>query len=183
MCTDCTVFCCRIKPQQTGDTIIDYQRLCVRMWPCELHVWLWVLCRDKCWSVLFLQALDSELPVMEPYFVQNPDLSDSGPGLRVTWLGHATVLVEMDRLNILTDPIFSQRASPVQFMGPKRYRGPPCTVEQVQYLLFLIPIYFISFLFIITKDVSHLTPAPEDRCCRHQSFSLWPPGCWICGQP
>uniref|UniRef100_A0A3Q1FP49 N-acyl-phosphatidylethanolamine-hydrolyzing phospholipase D n=1 Tax=Acanthochromis polyacanthus TaxID=80966 RepID=A0A3Q1FP49_9TELE len=81
------------------------------------------------------EALDSELPVMEPYFVQNPDLSESGPGLRVTWLGHATVLVEMDGVNILTDPIFSQRASPFQFIGPKRFRGPPCTVEQVSYLL------------------------------------------------
>lgn len=72
---------------------------------------------------------------MEPYFVQKPDLSESGPGLRVTWLGHATVLVEIDGLNVLTDPIFSQRASPVQFMGPKRYRGPPCTVEQVEHIL------------------------------------------------
>ncbi|XP_056878980.1 N-acyl-phosphatidylethanolamine-hydrolyzing phospholipase D isoform X1 [Takifugu flavidus] len=77
------------------------------------------------------EILDNELPVMEPYFVQKPDLSESGPGLRVTWLGHATVLVEIDGLNVLTDPIFSQRASPVQFMGPKRYRGPPCTVEQL----------------------------------------------------
>ncbi|XP_056133067.1 N-acyl-phosphatidylethanolamine-hydrolyzing phospholipase D [Lampris incognitus] len=86
------------------------------------------------------EALDSELPVLVPYFVQNSDLrhqvgsvsgSDCGPGLRVTWLGHATVLVELDGLRILTDPIFSQRASPVQFMGPKRYRGPPCTVEQL----------------------------------------------------
>ncbi|XP_029017908.1 N-acyl-phosphatidylethanolamine-hydrolyzing phospholipase D isoform X2 [Betta splendens] len=78
-----------------------------------------------------VQDLDHELPVIKPYFVQNPDLLDPDPGLRVTWLGHATVLVEMDGLNILTDPIFSQRASPVQFVGPKRYRGPPCTVEQL----------------------------------------------------
>lgn len=63
--------------------------------------------------------------------MQNPNLSGSGPGLRVTWLGHATVLVEIDGVNVLTDPIFSQRASPVQFMGPRRFRGPPCTVEQV----------------------------------------------------
>ncbi|XP_041833736.1 N-acyl-phosphatidylethanolamine-hydrolyzing phospholipase D isoform X2 [Melanotaenia boesemani] len=77
------------------------------------------------------EVLDNELPVIEPYFVQNPDLSSSPPGLRVTWLGHATVLVEMDGVNILTDPIFSQRASPVQFMGPKRYRESPCTVEQL----------------------------------------------------
>ena len=73
--------------------------------------------------------------MLEPYFIQTPDLSELGPGLRVTWLGHATVLVEMDGLNILTDPMFSQRASPFQFMGHKRYRGPPCTVEQVEYLL------------------------------------------------
>ncbi|XP_049616667.1 N-acyl-phosphatidylethanolamine-hydrolyzing phospholipase D isoform X1 [Syngnathus scovelli] len=77
------------------------------------------------------EALDSELPVLEPYFVCNPDLSPYGPGLRVTWLGHASVLVEMDGLNILTDPIFSQRASPFQFVGPKRYRGPPCSVQQL----------------------------------------------------
>ncbi|KAF3859171.1 hypothetical protein F7725_021570 [Dissostichus mawsoni] len=66
-------------------------------------------------------ALDNELPVLEPYFIQTPDLSESGPGLRVTWLGHATVLVEMTGLNILTDPMFSQRASPFQFMGHKRF--------------------------------------------------------------
>ncbi|XP_024913023.1 N-acyl-phosphatidylethanolamine-hydrolyzing phospholipase D isoform X2 [Cynoglossus semilaevis] len=77
------------------------------------------------------EALDAELPVLEPYFVQNQGLPDSDPGLRVTWLGHATVLVEINGLNILTDPIFSQRASPVQFAGPKRYRGPPCRVEQL----------------------------------------------------
>uniref|UniRef100_A0A3B3VYE1 N-acyl-phosphatidylethanolamine-hydrolyzing phospholipase D n=1 Tax=Poecilia latipinna TaxID=48699 RepID=A0A3B3VYE1_9TELE len=72
------------------------------------------------------EVLDSELPVLEPYFVQNPEALDSPAGMRVTWLGHATVLV-----NILTDPIFSQRASFLQFMGPKRYSGPPCTVEQL----------------------------------------------------
>ncbi|XP_061570552.1 N-acyl-phosphatidylethanolamine-hydrolyzing phospholipase D isoform X2 [Cololabis saira] len=79
------------------------------------------------------EVLDSELPVMEPYFVRNPDFSDrrDHPGMRVTWLGHATVLVEMDGVNVLTDPMFSQRASPFQFVGPKRYRGPPCTVEQL----------------------------------------------------
>ncbi|XP_053270950.1 N-acyl-phosphatidylethanolamine-hydrolyzing phospholipase D isoform X2 [Pleuronectes platessa] len=98
-------------------------------WPLLLRFMLWD--KDHSRVPTNKEALDSELPVMEPYFVKNPDLSDSGPGLRVTWLGHATVLVEMDGLNILTDPIFSQRASPIQFVGPKRYRGPPCTVEQL----------------------------------------------------
>jgi N-acyl-phosphatidylethanolamine-hydrolysing phospholipase D len=38
----------------------------------------------------------------------------------VTWLGHASVLVQTNGLNIVTDPIFSERASPVPFAGPKR---------------------------------------------------------------
>ncbi|CAL8322844.1 unnamed protein product [Lota lota] len=86
------------------------------------------------------EVLDDKLPVLVPYFAQGEGtVADSGArshgdserGLRVTWLGHATTLVELDGLNVLTDPIFSQRASPVQFVGPKRYRGPPCTVEQL----------------------------------------------------
>ncbi|KAJ3611930.1 hypothetical protein NHX12_020210, partial [Muraenolepis orangiensis] len=59
------------------------------------------------------------------------DGGGSKQGLRVTWLGHATALVELDGLSILTDPMFSQWASPVQSVGYKRYRGPPCTVEQL----------------------------------------------------
>ncbi|XP_053114460.1 N-acyl-phosphatidylethanolamine-hydrolyzing phospholipase D [Hemicordylus capensis] len=78
------------------------------------------------------QELDRELPVLEPYFVQLPELAGkTGEGMRVTWLGHASVMVEMDGITFLTDPIFSQRASFVQCMGPKRFRGPPCTVDQL----------------------------------------------------
>lgn len=42
----------------------------------------------------------------------------------VTWIGHATLLVQMGGVNILTDPQFSERASPFPFLGPKR-RVPP----------------------------------------------------------
>jgi N-acyl-phosphatidylethanolamine-hydrolysing phospholipase D len=42
----------------------------------------------------------------------------------ITWIGHATMLVQMGGLNILTDPHFSQRAGPVQFAGPKRAQKP-----------------------------------------------------------
>jgi len=42
----------------------------------------------------------------------------------VTWIGHATVLVQVDGLNILTDPIWSDRASPFAFAGPRRVRAP-----------------------------------------------------------
>lgn len=47
------------------------------------------------------------------------------PGkMRVTWVGHATVLLQIDGINILTDPIWSQRASPVTWAGPKRWAAP-----------------------------------------------------------
>lgn len=78
------------------------------------------------------EELDQELPVIEPYFVQHPELTGKTKnGIRITWLGHASVMVEMDDLVFLTDPIFSERASPFSFVGPKRFRGPPCTVEQL----------------------------------------------------
>jgi len=42
----------------------------------------------------------------------------------ITWIGHATLLVQAGGANILTDPIFSLRASPVAFIGPKRHVDP-----------------------------------------------------------
>ncbi|KAG8577148.1 hypothetical protein GDO81_010080 [Engystomops pustulosus] len=78
------------------------------------------------------EELDRELPVIEPYFVQHPELTGKTKnGIRITWLGHASVMVEMDDLVFLTDPIFSQRASPFNFAGPKRFRGPPCAIDQL----------------------------------------------------
>ncbi|CAJ0950662.1 unnamed protein product [Ranitomeya imitator] len=79
-----------------------------------------------------INELDRELPVLEPYFVQHPELAGKTKnGIRITWLGHASVMVEMDDLIFLTDPIFSHRASPFSFAGPKRFRGPPCTIEML----------------------------------------------------
>src|ERR1700730_16833111 len=37
-----------------------------------------------------------------------------------TWIGHSTVLLQIAGLNVITDPVFSQRASPVQWAGPRR---------------------------------------------------------------
>ena len=42
----------------------------------------------------------------------------------ITWIGHATVMAQLGGLNMLTDPIFSDRASPFSFLGPKRHLAP-----------------------------------------------------------
>ncbi len=47
-------------------------------------------------------------------------LQGDDENMRVTWVGHATTLVQIAGVNILTDPIFSERCSPVPFAGPKR---------------------------------------------------------------
>lgn len=77
-----------------------------------------------------IEALNEALPVREPYWTREPS-SFGQPGIRATWLGHASVLAEVDGVSILTDPIFSERASMFQWAGPKRYRPPACTVNEL----------------------------------------------------
>ena len=45
--------------------------------------------------------------------------------IQITWIGHDTFLIQVAGINILTDPMFSERASPFSFMGPKRIVPPP----------------------------------------------------------
>lgn len=75
--------------------------------------------------------------VREPTFAV-PVLKMSGndlakpatPGLRTWWLGHASVLIEIDGVRMLTDPVLSQRASPFQFIGPGRLHAVPLELAQ-----------------------------------------------------
>jgi L-ascorbate metabolism protein UlaG (beta-lactamase superfamily) len=52
-------------------------------------------------------------------------------GIRVTLVGHATTLVQMDGFNILTDPVWADRVSPVSFAGPRRFRPPAIRYEDL----------------------------------------------------
>ena len=51
--------------------------------------------------------------------------------LRVTFVNHATTLLQLDGVNVLTDPIWSDRCSPVSFVGPKRVRPPGLRFEEL----------------------------------------------------
>lgn len=50
---------------------------------------------------------------------------------RLTWLGHASFIIELNGKRIITDPILTNRASPVSFTGPERLSEPPLTSEQL----------------------------------------------------
>ncbi len=54
-----------------------------------------------------------------------------GSGLRATWLGHSTVLIEIDGWRVLTDPVWGPRASPSRFIGPKRFQPVPIAIREL----------------------------------------------------
>lgn len=70
----------------------------------------------------------------KPLPVENPVATWQNPpttGLRVTWLGHSSVLIECDGARILADPVFGQHASPVSFVGRKRFHPVPARLEEM----------------------------------------------------
>lgn len=81
----------------------------------------------------FLCGGDRRVP-QEPLPSLNPlDTWTRAPqsGLRATWLGHSTVLLEIDGHRVLTDPVWGPRASPSRFIGPKRFQPVPVSVREL----------------------------------------------------
>lgn len=74
-------------------------------------------------------------------------VTNPGDKPQLTWLGHSTFLIQHNGLNILTDPIFSDRASPFSFAGPKRY-----TAHAIDYAL--LPA--IDYVIISHNHYDHL---------------------------
>jgi L-ascorbate metabolism protein UlaG (beta-lactamase superfamily) len=52
-------------------------------------------------------------------------------GLRVTWFGHSSTLIEIDGVRILTDPVWDERASPSRHFGPRRFFAPPLSLDDL----------------------------------------------------
>jgi N-acyl-phosphatidylethanolamine-hydrolysing phospholipase D len=83
------------------------------------------------WERLGANLLPDE-PALIP--VVKPDLAllrSSTRDVRVTWLGHSTALWQINGLNILTDPHFTERASPVSFAGPARLVPQPAQLADL----------------------------------------------------
>ena len=71
---------------------------------------------DTKWADHFTRA--EEVPIVNLNVKSIQSFSDN---LKISWLGHSTFLLQWKDINILTDPIFSNRASPLSFAGPLRY--------------------------------------------------------------
>jgi len=69
-------------------------------------------------------------PLQVPIAPQRPP--DPGPGeVVVTFIGHSTFLLQSEAANVLIDPVYSERASPVSFAGPRRARAPGVRFEDL----------------------------------------------------
>jgi L-ascorbate metabolism protein UlaG (beta-lactamase superfamily) len=73
-----------------------------------------------------MRAPTCALPLGKPRLDAPP-----ASGLRITWLGHSTTLLEIDGTTILTDPNWSERSSPSRWVGPKRFHPPPLALADL----------------------------------------------------
>jgi len=82
------------------------------------------------------EELNVKIPVVKPNMeiLNNPPKDE----LHVTWIGHATALVQMEGVNFLTDPVWCERASPFSFAGPKRYRQTPLPLSELPPISFVV---------------------------------------------
>lgn len=93
--------------------------------------------------------------------------------LQVTWIGHSTFLIQVGGRNILTDPIWSDRASPVQFAGPRRISPPGVAIEDLP-LIHAVLISHDHYDHLDTSTVSKLRRMyPEARWFAPVGVGSW----------
>lgn len=81
-----------------------------------------------------------------------------------TWIGHSTVLLQMDGLNVITDPVFSERASPVQWLGPRRVMSPGLALDDLPPL---------DAVLVSHNHYDHLDRPAVKRLAREHPRAVW----------
>lgn len=82
----------------------------------------------------------------------------------LTWIGHATYLIQIAGLNVLTDPVWSERCSPVRFAGPRRFMPPGIRFDE------LPP---IDLVLISHDHYDHLDSGSVARLARRHGNARW----------
>jgi L-ascorbate metabolism protein UlaG (beta-lactamase superfamily) len=90
--------------------------------PVPARMSTWGALKESLFSDVGQTEPEAALPVhrVDPAMFDTPPAS----GLRVTWLGHSTLLIEIEGRRFLTDPVWGERASPLSWLGPKRWYPP-----------------------------------------------------------
>lgn len=69
-----------------------------------------------------------------PFLMERGALASPSEDVALTWLGHSTVLIEVNGKRFLTDPVWAERAAPTPYAGPKRFFAPPLPLHQLPHL-------------------------------------------------
>ncbi len=85
------------------------------------------------WSLMKWKLTGDKVPWPSHVPIKNYPLSPlaATETLKATWINHATFLLQFPGVTVLTDPVFSDRVSPVSFAGPKRVHGPGVSLESL----------------------------------------------------
>lgn len=83
------------------------------------------------WNVLLNKPSDAVPDQAIPVDVLSRAQLEAAPDRSVFRLGHSTVLLKLRGHFYLTDPVFSERASPLQWLGPKRFHAPPIDLDEL----------------------------------------------------
>jgi glyoxylase-like metal-dependent hydrolase (beta-lactamase superfamily II) len=87
----------------------------------------------------------------------------------ITFVNHATFLIETGGITILTDPIWSERASPFRGIGPKRVRAPGVAFEDIPRVdVILLSHNHYDHLDVATPKASAAILRPNSTCCRRR---------------
>jgi len=84
------------------------------------------------WQLQRLRQGRAPDPPPSAWQLAEPQLGSGPPGAgeaRITWVGHATFLIQLPTANVLTDPVWSRRASPVSWLGPSRLVPPALSFD------------------------------------------------------
>lgn len=83
------------------------------------------------WEFFFNKPADTRPPEEIPIQTLTKQQLLAAPNNTVYRLGHSTVLIKLHDAFWITDPMFSERASPVQWAGPQRFHQPPITIDEL----------------------------------------------------
>ncbi len=116
------------------------------------------------WMCGYYRDLPYEI-VPEGFSYPLPDVNHEEEKPTAMWIGHSTYLVSISGKNILTDPVWSNRCSPLPFMGPKRRHSPPVALEKLPQ---------IDYVLISHDHYDHL-----DRYTVQRLHALFPKILWV----
>ena len=105
--------------------------------------------------------LRGAFPVAAPSIV-HPRRNDTS--VSATWIGHSTVLLQLGGLNVITDPVFCQRAFPVQWLGPRRVMDPAVSLEALPPL---------DVVVLSHNHYDHLDRSAVKAIARKHSHATW----------